>query len=103
MGTYNTLTVEMTCPRCGRQSETQVDCHFGNTREMRSHLVGDTYPWVERNAVQNGGRRAGGDVDGAGYAECPLCGLDYHVTVAVRGDVIVSAAPDLTKAPYLAG
>jgi hypothetical protein len=68
---------------------------------MRNYLVGDTYEWFPRKAVQNGGRPEGGNTKGEGYTECPKCEKDFHVKVVVENDTIIGAEPDATKAPFI--
>lgn len=101
MGAYNRLKAQMQCPRCQQGTEMEIDCYFGYVAEMREVSLGEIYPWVERKAVQNGGRPEGGTLDGEGYTECPLCGKDFFVIVRVRGDVLASVEPDLSKPPYI--
>jgi hypothetical protein len=97
MSTYNFLHTEMTCPYCGQTSKTEVNLYFGNTIFMDTFAIGDTYKWIPRKAVQNGGRPDNGDIDGAGYATCPLCDEGYHVKVIVRQDRIEGVSINTEK------
>jgi uncharacterized C2H2 Zn-finger protein len=101
MGTYNRLKTEITCPRCLTVAEVEVDCYFGHVWEMKNYKVGDSYDWVPRKAIQNGGRPEGGDVDGEGYTDCPSCKKDFFVKVIVRKDLIQGVKPDLAKRPHI--
>jgi len=100
MGTYNYLLTEITCPYCRKTSRSEIDLHFGNTVFMETYTLGDTYKWVPRKAVQNGGRPDNGDIDGEGYTECPDCGQGYYVKVIVRQDRLESVSPDNWKIQY---
>lgn len=102
MSVYNTLhDAPMTCPRCGRDGRMEVDLYFGY-RQMLDFRMGDSYEWWPTGKeVDEGGRPAGGNLDGEGYAECPHCQRDFFVIVSVRHDKIVGVRPDTTKKPYL--
>ena len=101
MGTYNTLHSALTCPRCGEQVETEVECHFGSTPQMSHLKIGDHYPWLPGKQPENGGRPEQGTVDGEGYMECPRCGKDAFLRVLVREDVIVGLEPDTERRGHI--
>jgi DNA-directed RNA polymerase subunit RPC12/RpoP len=101
MAIYNILHTSLKCPRCGVEVEATVNCYFGNRSEMDDLKIGDRYPWWPGAEPQNGGRPAGGSVDGEGYIECPHCHKDTFLRVLVRGDVIVGVEPDETKPGYI--
>lgn len=88
MGAYNEITADMSCPRCGKRAEFEVELHFGDTRHMSRLALGEVYPWRERGCVVEGGRPPGGNCEGKGYTECPHCGKDFFVKVLVSGDVL---------------
>ena len=90
----------MICPRCGVRSFQDIDLHFGY-RDQSTYHVGDTYAWISRKAVQNGGRPDNGTMDGEGYAECPVCHKDFFVIVHLRDDVIESVEPDPERPGYI--
>jgi len=94
MGAYNILHATLLCPRCGALVDTDVECHFGYTSEMRNLCIGDCYPSHKHkeNLIST---------DGWGYMECPLCGKDAHLLVQVREGIVVAVVPDLHKAPYI--
>jgi len=48
-----------------------------------------------------GRARAAGDVDGDGYAVCPLCDKDFWVTAVVRGDVLTAIEVNPAREPYV--
>jgi hypothetical protein len=97
VATYNLLHTALTCPLCCAVVETTVRCHFGWTGQMLDLKVGDRYPWAEGKQPQNGGRPAGGTVDGEGYMHCPRCYRSPRLCVLVRNDVIVGIEPDAKK------
>lgn len=101
MGTYNTLLASLKCPRCGADVDADVDCYFGYVGEMEELRIGDRYPWFEGKQPQDGGRPAGGTVDGEGYMECPRCHKDAFLHVLVRDDVIVGVKPDTERQGYV--
>jgi hypothetical protein len=101
MGIYNCLQTEVQCPRCGVRTEMTINLYFGY-RDLLEYHLGDSYQWHERKAPQNGGRPDGGDVDGEGYTECPICLKDSFWIVEVRSDIIQSVRPDPDKQPYVA-
>jgi len=101
MGSYNVLHTSLTCPRCGAEVETGIDCRFGYTGAMAELKIGDRYPWRPGKQPRNGGRPEAGTIDGEGYMECPRCRKDAFVKVLVRNDVIVGAEPDPQKTGYI--
>ena len=102
MGTYNTLHMRLVCPRCAEAVDAEITCHFGDTANLVDLSLGDAYPWRPRQSPRHGGRPAGGDVDGEGYLECPLCAKDAFFQVQVRGDIVTGVVPDPDKAGYIA-
>ena len=78
----------------------RVNCYFGYTGEMKTYRVGDTYDWVPRKAIQNGGYPSDGHLQGEGYAECPKCGKDSFVIVHIVEGRICQALTDLSRLPY---
>ncbi len=101
MGLYNYVYGALICPRCGEKVEVEVECRSGYTAEMKAYRVGDRYEWMPREAVQNGGRPANGDCNGDGYTDCPHCEKDFFVNVEIRGDVVQTLSPDLTRQPLI--
>ncbi len=100
MGTYNTLTATFTCPRCGGSTEMYAELFFGY-RDQLSLRLGDRYPWRTDSSPQDGGRPEGGNCDGEGYVECPLCRRDFFVVAHVRSDIIEGLEHDPTKPGYI--
>ena len=100
MGIYNTLFHEMMCPRCGSSASMEIDLFFG-LRDLIRYDIGDQYQWRPRKIYKNGGRPEGGDCDGEGYAQCPVCERDFFLEVKIRADVLVGVEPDLSKEPYI--
>lgn len=101
MSVHNTLTARFACPRCGETGAIEVETYlgFGN---LIAYEIGSRVRWVEGNvAPKNGGRPTGGNMDGEGYAECPLCAKDFWVKIVVRSDVIERIEPDTERMPYI--
>jgi hypothetical protein len=101
MSSYNVLHASVTCPRCGAEVETSINCYFGYTAEMADLRIGNRYPWLPRKLPQNGGRPPRGTVDGKGYMECPCCRKDAFLHVLVRDDVITGIEPDPGTPGYI--
>ena len=97
---YNEISIFMSCPRCGQFAEMTVDLYFG-LRDQSAFKIGDICPWAINKAVSNGGRPPGGNIDGEGYTECPICEKDFFVVVEVRNDLFISARSDPTKPPMI--
>ena len=87
MGLYNLVTGPLTCPRCGRAIEAEVETRLGYMHDVLSLRVGDRYPWNHPQMPCQ--RPPDGNAVGDGYAECPACGKDFLVAVVVENDVIV--------------
>jgi hypothetical protein len=79
MGTYNTVRVELECPRCGAATEVSVDCGLGYTNEMSTLAIGDVYPF------RPGETPLSTDYETDGYAECPSCKFDFGCGVRIQG------------------
>lgn len=77
-----------------------IDLYFG-IRDQLVYCPGAFYAWAPEKSIVNGGRPVGGNLDGEGYSECPLCHKDFFVVVKVRNDVLVGAEPDLSKSPLI--
>ena len=101
MSSYNILRTTVKCPRCGEEVETEVACHFGNTTQMLTLAIGDTYPWITGRQPQNGGRPEGHEVAGEGYMECSACHKDSFLRVIIEGKTIVRVEPDRDRKGYL--
>ena len=100
MGLYNTLDTEMTCPRCGAESNMEIECFFGLKNQIE-YKLGDRVEWRLGKAVQNGGRPEGGNLDGEGYAECPICKRDFFILMVVVNDIIQGVKVNPDKKPYI--
>ena len=100
MSMYNTLLLTITCPRCGAEAEMEADFRFG-LRDLTRYRIGDRLPWEGMGVKTPEKRPEGGNYDDEAYAVCPDCERDFWLTVSVRNDVIVSAAIDNTKQPYI--
>ena len=100
MGLFNILKARMTCPRCRAKSAMEVELFFGLKNQIRYQL-GDKIVWRRGKAAQNGGRPEGGNINGEGYTECPICNKDFFVQIAVRNDEIQSVKVNPDKEPYI--
>lgn len=100
MSTYNMLHAVMKCPRCDNFAEMEILTYFG-FRAFIDYKFGDAVEWVPRKIPKNGGRPEGGNLDGEGYAECPVCAKDFFVRVKVRSDKIEGVEHDSSKTPYI--
>jgi uncharacterized protein (UPF0212 family) len=86
MGLFNIVRGEMTCPRCGRPIDAEVETRLGWVHQVLTLRVGDTDPWNHPDMPSI--RPCGGNAVGDGYCECPAGGRDFLVHVVVRNDVI---------------
>ena len=100
MSAYNHITAHLQCPRCGKGASMTVDLYFG-LRDQTDYKLGEIYRWRVGRSVQNGGRPSHGDLDGEGYAECPICRKDFFLVATVRGDVLENVQPDPNKKPLI--
>ncbi len=101
MGTYNTVTLEMTCPRCGTPSEMRVDTYFGDTSHMLEMKLGDEYPFRPRRQPQNGGPLSPDQPWGYGYTQCSSCGKDFHCKCRVAEGRLVEVESDMEQLPHV--
>ena len=97
METCNKLRVRMMCPLCAVYGIVSIEMYFGDARVQQTYTIGNRCHWQPHQSVEKGGRPEGGNLDGAGFTECPFCGKNYHVKVLVRDDVITNVAPDPAK------
>jgi hypothetical protein len=101
VGAFNEVAAEVRCPRCGGLTTMVVNLYFGLRNQIR-YSLGDQVEWVNtRLGVQNGGRPSEGNLDGEGYAECPLCKKDFFLVAEIRGDRLVRVRPDLQRQPLI--
>ncbi len=101
MGTYNQIQALIPCPHCEKEIPAVVEVRFGDTRQIRNYAIGDTYAWLTGKSVKNGGRPAGGSMQGEGYTVCPRCQRDFFVKVAIVANVITAVEPDVDKPGYI--
>lgn len=97
MGLFNTVRGRLTCPRCGREVEAEVETRLGYVHEVAALRVGDRYPWNHSGMPSR--RPAGGSAVGDGYCECPACGRDFFVAVVVENDVVRGLEVDPRRMP----
>ena len=91
MGLFNIVRGEMTCPRCDREIDAEVETRLGWMQALLTLRVGDPYPWNHPGMPSR--RSDGGNAVGDGYCECPACGRDFLVRVVVEADVIRRLEP----------
>jgi len=97
---FNTLVIDLICPRCAYRGQMEVEFRFGFRDQLRYRL-GDRIVWEGGGGRKPLRRPSGGDLDGEGYVECPNCRLDFWVTVQIRDDVITNAVVDPARPGYL--
>jgi hypothetical protein len=101
MALFNYLSLIIRCPRCGAEAEMEAEFRFG-LRELAHYRIGDQLRWDGIGVKTPAKRPDQGNYDGEAYVVCPLCKRDFWLVVSVQEDVIVSAAVDSTKQPYIA-
>ncbi|HCB03466.1 MAG TPA: hypothetical protein PLZ93_10945 [Nocardioides sp.] len=99
MGIYNFVRVMVTCPRCGSEVSTLAEFKLGFC-DLTTYDEGDKLTWSGRDQRH---RPPNGDADGDGYAECPLCELDFWLVITVRADRIQRPEVDRERPGYIAG
>src|SRR5882757_2269520 len=87
MGSYNLLHATTTCPRCGTIGPVEIEFTFGRL-DFHDYAPGDSIDWGTKGLRNPGRRPLGGNFEGEGYVECPVCGKDYWVWITVRNDAI---------------
>ena len=97
MGTFNTLAALLTCPRCGKQGEMEIELRHGNTANQLHLKLGDDYPRMLREPVSTADQLGAAPLLVEGYCECHLCQKDFFVTVALENNRLTSAQVDLIK------
>lgn len=100
MGIYNTLVVELVCPRCHERATCEVDFRLG-LLELRTYRLGDALRWAGGYRNKPLRRPDEGTVEGEGYTVCPRCEKDFWVHVEVRNDLIVAATPDPARPGHI--
>jgi hypothetical protein len=93
MGSYNILHATTTCPRCGETGPVEIEFTFGQL-DFHDYEVGDTIDWGVKGLREPRQRPVGGNFEGEGYVECPVCHKDYWVWITVRQDVITDVWVD---------
>jgi hypothetical protein len=99
MSIYNTLVTEARCPYCGASCEVRADFRFG-LREQRDYRLGDRLQWEGKGVRTPTHRPPEGNFVGEAFTECPSCGREYWLLIAVESDVIASAATDMDREDY---
>ena len=101
MGSYNNTTAQLRCPRCGKVATVVVDLYFGNTANMETVPIGSPYPFFHGREPHNGGPLTDENPHGMGYAECPMCGKDFHCMALIHNGVLTSITPDRLELPLI--
>jgi hypothetical protein len=96
MGSYNILHATTTCPRTGETGPVGIEFTFG-LLDFRDYRVGDTIDWGVKGLRGPRQRPGGGNFEGEGYVECPVCHKDYWVGITVRADVITDVRVDTSR------
>ena len=97
MGLFNVVVGRVTCPRCGRGVEAEVETRLGYMHELATVRVGDRYPWNHPDMPSR--RPPGGAAVGDGYCVCPACGRDFFLDVVVEADRVTRLEP--TRPGYI--
>jgi hypothetical protein len=100
MGSYNILHATTTCPRTGEVGPVEIEFTFGRL-DFRDHHVGDTIDWGVEGRGNPRQRPGGGNFEGEGYVECPVCHKDYWVGITVRADVITDVRVDTSRPGHI--
>jgi len=94
MPAYNTVTVRLTCGRCGQVTDRRVRFRYGDTWQ-HEYTRGDELRWGGNDV----GVRSAARVRVAGSLEaCPACSAEgSEVAILVEHDVLrsVTSTPDL--------
>lgn len=77
MGTYNTIVGDVDCPRCGARVRVRAQCKLACTALMCDLAIGDEYPFPEDEPPTRQSLSADA------YDECPECGMDFGLAIAV--------------------
>lgn len=101
MALFNYLSLTIPCPRCGCDADMEAEFRFG-LRELIHYQIGDRLRWDGPGLKTPETRPDQGNYDDEAYVVCPLCKRDFWLAVSVRDDVIVGAAVDPQKQPYIA-
>ena len=72
MGTFNTVSADLACPRCGSRAIRRIQFKYGNLR-LHEYKVGDQLVWGGVDVGRPG--RARVVADGI-MEDCEKCGLD---------------------------
>ena len=92
MAGFNYTLLNIECPRCGKQTESNISLYFGKTN-LEFVPVGTQYPlhdWQQECEVK-----------GTGYGERQLCGLDFHINAKVIAGKLTDIECDPLNLPYL--
>lgn len=99
MGIYNIIGYRGSCPHCETTRDFEVQVKFGFC-DVFSYAIGDEYRWLPEGDPplrRHEPRPPRGDLDGSGWAECPVCDEDFFVVVDIRNDVIMRVVVDKTR------
>ncbi len=88
METSNILYARMICPSCDQVTEAEIKLNVGDIRYSYRYTIGDHYDWRPHASVQNGGRPENGNIDAEGVSDCPVCGAEISIKVAIRNDIV---------------
>jgi hypothetical protein len=100
MGLFNTVHVEMHCPRCQQTSVMPVEVKFGWLNQLDYHLQ-DEVQWSHKDVATAENRPPAGTGEFEGYCECPKCQKDFWVRIQVTHDRIQKVNLDLTRPGFV--
>lgn len=101
MGLFNILETKLKCPRCGFESEMEVEFKIGYL-DLQTYRLGDKLTWASGIAkCPHQKRPNNGNFIGEGYVECPNCKKDFWITINIQNDILTKVKLDLTKQGYI--
>jgi hypothetical protein len=100
MAMFNYLILNITCPRCGVEAEMEAEFRFG-LRDLTHYRLGDRLRWDGMGVKTPATRPQEGNYNDEAYTVCPHCERDFWLAVSVRQDIIVRAAVNPSKQPYI--
>jgi hypothetical protein len=100
MAIYNILELALSCPRCGNNVNIEAEFRFG-FRNLERYHIGDKIQWKGSGVSKPKQRPQGGNYEGEGYSECPICHKDFWISMKVRNDILVDAEVDVSRDGYI--
>lgn len=86
MGLYNTLKANLTCSKCNKKSEFEIQFKYGNVR-LFEYKIGDMLLWGRKNTGIRTTKKV--VLDGVS-TPCKYCGVDNEFLIYVYCNKIAS-------------